>query len=123
MTALRIVRTLLILEAAAFAAASLTHFGILLDGFEDSAAGTAEGIIGAVLLLGWIGANARPAWTRPVAIGAQAFALAGTLIGLTLVIRGVGPSTLPDLVFHLGIAIILAVGLVLAVRARSSVQA
>jgi hypothetical protein len=114
-----LLRPLLIIEAAAFAVASLAHFGIIVDGFEDSAAGTAEGIIGAVLFAGWILVSSRPAWTRPVAIGAQAFALAGTLIGLTLVIRGIGPSTLPDLVFHVGIAILLAAGLVIGISRRA----
>jgi hypothetical protein len=109
---------LLIIEAVAFAAASLTHFGILVDGFEDTAAGTAEGIIGAVLLAGWVVARWRPDRTRRIAIGAQAFALAGTLVGLTLVIRGLGPPTIPDLVFHVAIALVLAVGLVTAIRGR-----
>jgi len=111
-----IVRRLLLIEAAAFAAAALSHFGILLDGFEDSAAGTAESVIGAVLFVTWIASGIRPAWTRGMALAAQAFALIGSLIGLTLVVRGVGPSTVPDLVFHIGIVLVLAAGLLVAAR-------
>lgn len=41
---MREIRALLLVEAIAFALASLTHIGVLRDGFEDRAAGTAEGV-------------------------------------------------------------------------------
>jgi hypothetical protein len=69
-----------------------------------------------VLLGGSLATTIRPAWTRWAALVAQAFALVGSLIGLSLVIRGVGPSTVPDLVFHVGIVLVLAGGLVVAAR-------
>ena len=109
---------LLVLEAAAFALAALVHFGVLATGFEDQAAGTAESIIGIVLIAGAGIATAQPGWTRPIAIAVQGFALLGSLIGLTLAIT-VGPTTIPDLVFHAGIVIVLAWGLVSTWRTGS----
>ncbi|MGH2385354.1 MAG: hypothetical protein ACRDGB_09940, partial [Candidatus Limnocylindria bacterium] len=71
---------LLIVEAAAFVAAALVHFGIIPLGLEDSAAGTAESIIAVVLLIGAVVSWRWPAWMRRVALATQGFALAGTLV-------------------------------------------
>lgn len=113
-------RGLLATEAAAFAAAALVHSGVIIGGFEDPAAATAESIIGLVLVGGALLAWSRPSWTRRVALAVQGFALAGSLIGLYLAVRGVGPNTVPDLVFHVGIVVTLVVGLILAARPPSS---
>jgi hypothetical protein len=45
-------RFFLLLEAVAFAAAALVHFGRLFPGYGHPRAGTAESVIGAVLLAG-----------------------------------------------------------------------
>jgi hypothetical protein len=111
-----LLRPLMALEAAAFAAAALVHSGVIIGGFEDPAAATAESIIGLVLVGGAKLAWSRPAWTRRIAVSAQSFALVGSIIGLYLNLV-VGPGTVPDLVFHAGIVITLVIGLVLAVRA------
>jgi len=115
-------RRLMALEAAAFAAAALVHSGAIIGGLEDPAAATAESIIGLVLVGGAILAWSRPAWTQRIAISAQGFALAGSLIGLYLNLV-VGPGTLPDLAFHAGIVVTLVIGLVLAVRATPGGEA
>jgi hypothetical protein len=107
-------RRLLAIEAAAFAAAALIHTGVVVGGFTDTAAATAESIIGLVLAVAAGLTWSRPEWTRPVALAAQGFALAGSLIGLYLAVRGVGPSTMPDIVFHAGIVLTLAYGTVAA---------
>jgi hypothetical protein len=52
---------------------------------------------------------------RVIGLVAQGFALLGTTIGLALVFL-IGPSTVPDVVFHVGIYITLIVGLVVAAR-------
>jgi len=124
---MREIRTLLIIEAVAFALASLTHLGVLIDGLEDPGAGTAEGVIGAVLAAGLVATFALPAWTRAIGLVVQGFALAGTSIGLYLVLRGIGPNTVPDVVFHVGIFAFLVLGLVVTARlprdrARGSVD-
>ncbi len=110
------IRVFLLLEAASFVLAGLVHFGVLAPGYEHGAAATAESLIGAVLLVALALTWALPAWTRPVGIGAQGFALLGTLVGALTIAIGVGPRTLPDLVYHASIALALAWGLVVAMR-------
>lgn len=73
-------------------------------------------MIGGVLLLGLLLSLLRSDWTRPVAIGAQGFALLGTIVGLVTIAIGVGPRTVPDLVYHLLIIAALAWGLAVAWR-------
>lgn len=112
------IRLLLLLEAASFAAAALVHFGVLLDGYQHKKAGTAESVIGAVLLLGLAATWIRPAWTRTAGLVAQGFALLGTCVGLFTIAIGVGPRTVPDLIYHGSIVAVLIGGLVAAARTR-----
>jgi len=42
---------------------------------------------------------------------AQGFALFGTCAGLVTIALGVGPRSVPDLVFHLSVVAVLVVGL------------
>jgi hypothetical protein len=112
------IRPFLLLEAASFAAAALVHFGVLLDGYQHRKAGTAESVIGAVLLLGLAASWVRPARTRTAGLWAQGFALLGTCVGLFTIAIGVGPRTVPDLVYHASIVAVLIGGLVAAARTR-----
>ena len=107
------IRSLLALEASAFAGASLIHAGLLLPGHEHARAATAEGVIAAVLLAGLAIALARPRQSRAAGLWAQGFALLGTVTGVVAIALGVGPRTAPDLVFHAGVLALLAAGLVL----------
>lgn len=111
-------RLLLVFEAASFAIASSVHFGILVDGYQHRTAGTAEGIIAVVLLAGLAASLFGFVPTRAAAITVQALALAGTLVGVFTIAIGVGPRTVPDVVYHLGIVGVLVVGLVVATRTR-----
>jgi hypothetical protein len=117
---MRTLRVLLFVEAVAFAGAALIHFGVLLAGYEHQKASIAETAISAVLLLAWAIAGVRPQWTRRAGVVAQGFALLGTLLGLSMIFIGPGPQTLPDLVYHIAIAAVLAAGLVMAGRAREN---
>jgi hypothetical protein len=47
---LRAIRLFLLFEGATFVAASLVHFGKLLEGYRHQQAGTAEAVIAAVLM-------------------------------------------------------------------------
>ena len=107
---------LMFVEAIAFFIASAVHSGAFIDVSVDPAANIAEGIIGAVLLVGAIVTTVRPLWTRVVGVLAQGFGLLGSLIGLYLAIRGVGPNTVPDVIFHVAIVAMLAIGVVAALR-------
>jgi hypothetical protein len=113
------IRLLLFLEGSAFALASTIHSGSVVQGYAHLAARNAEGVIAVVLLgalvLTWI----RPDWFRRIGLLAQAFALAGTLVGIFTIIVGVGPRTTPDIIYHSGIILLLVWGLRLASRVTS----
>jgi hypothetical protein len=59
-------------------------------------------------------ANGNP---RMAALIAQAFALFWTLVGVFVIIIGIGPRTVPDVVYHIAIVAVLIYGLVVASRA------
>jgi hypothetical protein len=111
------IRAFLLIEATAFAAAALVHFGVLVHGYEHRQARIAESVIAVVLLGGLVVSWARPASTREAGLAVQAFALLGTLVGLFTIAVGVGPRTAPDIVYHVGIVAVLIWGLLVAVRA------
>ncbi len=107
-------------EAAAFIAAALTHFGLLIDGYGHQKAGIAESVIAAVLLVGLALTWIRPGSTHGAGLAAQTFALLGTLVGIFTIAIGVGPRTVPDIVYHIAMVAVLIFGLILTVRARKS---
>ena len=115
------IRLFMLFEAATFVAASLIHSGVFITGYEDPAARIAEGIIAAVLLLGLILTFIWPGWTRWLGLLTQSFALLGTLVGLFTIAIGIGPSTVPDIVYHAGIVVVLVWGLIVAARARPEI--
>lgn len=69
-------------------------------------------VLVAGLVLSWI----RPAWTRMAGLITQGFAFLGTLVGVFTIAIGVGPRTVPDLIYHALILIVLGWGLVVAKR-------
>lgn len=110
------VRWFLVAEAILFGVASLVHAGVLVSGLEHASARTAEGVIAVVLLLGLIGTVAAPGRTRAFGLGAQGFALLGTLVGLTMIAIGVGPRTPFDLTLHAAMIALLITGLLRTAR-------
>jgi hypothetical protein len=118
----RAIRLFVFIEGAAFIAAALTHFGLLIGGYEHQKAGTAESVIGIVLLVGLALTWIRPASTREIGLAVQAFALLGTLVGIFTIVIGVGPRTVPHLAFHIGMIVMLAWGLIVTAPARSAGQ-
>jgi hypothetical protein len=117
------IRLFLLFEGAAFIAASLTHFGVLMHGYEHRAAGTAEGVIGSVLLIGYILTWILPGSTQGIGIAVQTAALLGTGVGIYTIAIGVGPRTFPDIAFHVVIVIALISGLIVTFRAPKQVGA
>ena len=115
----RAIRLFVLIEGVAFIAAALTHFGVLIGGYEHEKAGTAESVIGIGLLAGLALTWIRPASTRVIGLAVQAFALFGTFVGIFTIIVGVGPRTAPDIVYHICIVIVLALGLTQTARARA----
>ena len=115
---MRDLRALLIVEATAFGVAAALHSGMLTRGPYESAP-FYESTIALVLIVGLAVAITLPRWTRAAALAAQGFALAGSMIGLYLAIRGVGPNSIPDMVFHVAIVGFLVWGLTTAWRAAA----
>jgi hypothetical protein len=113
-----IAKLFLAVEAALLAAAALVHSGIVLPGFEHGRAATAEGVIAAVLACSLVLSQALPARAGAIALAAQLFAVAATLVGAFTIAIGVGPRTAGDIVFHGLLLVILAAGLVLMLRRR-----
>ena len=110
----RRIRALLIFEAATYAIAALIHTGFIVHGYEHDKARIAELVIAAVLALGAVIAFTRPAVTRRAALWSQGFALVGTLVGVLTIVLGVGPRTMPDVVYHAAIICVLIYGLIVA---------
>jgi hypothetical protein len=110
-------RGLLLVEAATFVTAALVHFGVLLDGYGHRKAGTAETVIAVVLLAGSALMWGSPPLARKAAVGAQAFAIVGVLVGLFTIAVGVGPRTALDIGYHVTIVAVLVIGLAIARRA------
>jgi hypothetical protein len=114
---------LLLLEAAAYALAALVHFGFLVTGYQHAQARIAETIISITLLAGFAAAIYRPAWARSVALVAQGLALAGTFVGVFTIVIGIGPRTIPDVVYHAAIVAVLVWGLIVASRTTTEAGA
>ena len=112
---IRVIRTFMILEAGAFLAAASIHFGLWMEGYGHQKAGIAESVIGTVLLAGLSATWIRPGSTRGFGLAGQGFALLGTLVGIFTIAIGVGPRTVPDVVYH----IVMVTGLVCALLVTS----
>jgi len=111
---MRSVLLFLLVEAMAFAAAASIHFGLAFGGYEHRKAGIAESVIAAVLIAGLASSLMRRSSTRAAGVIAQGFALLGTFVGIFTIIIGVGPRTIPDVVYHIAIVIVLILGLATA---------
>jgi len=108
------IRTLLAFEAVTYVAAALVHGGMIVTGYAHREARIAESAIAVVLATGLATAWLRPAWTRRAALWSQGVALFWTLVGITTIAVGVGPRTIPDVVYHIAIVGVLIYGLSLA---------
>jgi hypothetical protein len=76
--------------------------------------------VAVVLLIGLALTFIGPAWARWGGLAATVLALAGASIGLYLALRGVGPNTVPDLVYHIALVALLVVGIGVAWRVPSN---
>jgi hypothetical protein len=108
------IRLFLLVEAAAFITAASIHFGVWTSGYEHEKAGIAESVIALVLLAGLAWTWIRPRSVRAASLAAQAFALLGTIVEIVTIVIGVGPRTIPDIVYHNVIVIVVAIGLLVA---------
>ena len=107
---------LMLAEAATFAIASVLHFGVL-ESFIGAA--IPEAIIAVVLGAGAIAVMRRPAGSWWPALTTTLLALAGVIIGLSVILRG-RVSRPADLAYHASIfvALLITVGLLLTPAVR-----
>jgi hypothetical protein len=110
----QMIRLFLLVESATFFLAALIHMGFLIVGFAHRNASIAESVIAAVLFGGLLLTLFIREWARNVGIVVQSFALMGTLVGIFTIIVGVGPRTVPDVLYHIAIVLVLAVGIAVA---------
>lgn len=114
----RIARAWMLGEALALGLASAVHAGRIVPGYAHAPARVAESVIATVLVLATVETWLRPGDARRAAIFGQGFALLGTLVGLGTIVAGIGPRTVPDVVYHALLLSLLVMGLTWAVRCR-----
>ena len=119
MKQIRVMRGALVLQTAIFLVAVSIHFGLLFQGYGHRAAGTAESIIAAVLLVALVVTLLSPSRARLVAIAAQSFGIIGVVVGLFTIAIGVGPRTALDLGLHALMLITLVAGLIIAIQSKT----
>lgn len=83
-----------------------------MQGYEHREAFIAESVIAVVLLLGLLVTRIAPNQAFFAAIAAQGFALLGTAVGLFTIVIGIGPRSVPDVIYHVGIVLVLISGFV-----------
>lgn len=110
----QMIRLFLLVESTTFFLAALIHMGFIIRGFEHHNASVAESVIAAVLFGGLLLTLFIREWARNVGMVVQAFALLGTLVGILTIIVGVGPRTVPDVLYHIAIMAVLALGIKIA---------
>jgi hypothetical protein len=115
----RRIAILMAFEALTLAVISPLHLSGALGGgtkpFNPTAAGTAEAVIGVVLILGALALLRDGPHSRSAAIAAVSFAIVGFLVGLSFTLRG---GNAIDIAYHATMLPLLLLTLVLLVRKR-----
>lgn len=106
----------MLLEAATFCVAAALHLNariplgfVTVRGERVGQAAIAELVIAGALVFGALVVLGRPADARPLACFVTGFAIFGVIVGLTGIALGFGPRTIPDLVYHIAIMIVLLI--------------
>ncbi|MGT2462881.1 hypothetical protein [Sinomonas atrocyanea] len=112
----RAVAALLAIEAVSLATVSALHLTGVLGGgtppYNPTAAGIAEGLIGAVLLAAAVAVVRSPKHGYAAAQAGSGFAVAGFVLGLVFTLAGGRPV---DVVYHVTMLPVLVLTLVLSV--------
>jgi hypothetical protein len=114
----RTLRWIMGVAAVSLMVAAALHAGLVIAGpFNDAA--MYEMGVAAVLLVGLGLTYVGPAGARWGGLAASALALAGATIGLYMALRGLGPNTVPDIVYHVALIALLLVAIAVAWRVPS----
>jgi polyferredoxin len=111
-------RWIMALAAASLLVAASLHAGLVIPGPLDQAAMYETGVA-VILVIGLALTFIGLAWARWGGLAATVLALAGASIGLYLALRGLGPNTVPDIVYHVALVALLVVGIAVAWRVPS----
>lgn len=122
MRRLNLARLIAAVAALSLFIASLIHFGYFIEGYTHRGAAVPEAVIGAVMVVALTLSWTRVPWGRRALIGGLGFGLAGSTLGLVLVVIGVGPQTTPDIVDHVLLVTGLVIGLFVAATSGSGVS-
>jgi hypothetical protein len=116
------VAVLILVVAGSLAVASALHLSGLVDGrastFDPDAAGVAEAVIGAILVVGAVVMLRSPRRARSAGLAVNGFALVGFLIGISQTAVG---GCAPDIAYHATVIPILLYIMVVLLR-RSSTE-
>ena len=111
-------RWIMAVAALSLLVAAALHAGLVISGPFDDAAMYETGVA-TVLLVGlgltFVGAG----WARWGGLAATVLALAGASIGLYVALRGLGPNTVADIVYHVALMALLVLGIGVAWRVPS----
>lgn len=108
-------RWIMTVGAVSLLMAAALHAGLVIPGpFNDAA--MYETGVAAVLLVGLGLTLIGPGSARWGGLAATVLALAGASIGLYMALRGLGPNTVPDIVYHVALIALLLVGTAVAAR-------
>lgn len=116
-------QTILMVEAVAFAIASIIHGGYVIPGHSHRNAHIAEAVLAVALFGGVVITVVAPDHARRIGLMAQGLALLGTVVGLFTIAVGVGPRTVPDVIYHIVAVVLLVAGLRYTLRAPSEARA
>jgi hypothetical protein len=114
----RTLRSILALAALSLVVAAALHAGLVIPGAFDSAAIYETGVA-TILIVGLGLTFVGPGWARWGGLGALVLALGGASIGLYMALRGIGPNTVLDIVYHVALIGLLLVGIAVAWRGPS----
>ncbi len=113
-----VLEALLVVDAIAFLAASVIHFGYAIPlGFTTLSdvtilpAGMAEGVIGVVFAVAAAAAFADWDWAWNGTLAAYLLGIVGVLIGIGVSVGDSGDSSRSNLLFHLTVLPLLVLGL------------
>jgi hypothetical protein len=116
-TVVTVISVLIVAEAITFLLAALLHLGVQFPlGFSEPRiipAAIVEGLCAIFLAVSAYAVFARKTWAWGIAIAAHAFAVAGVLLGITVLALGLGPSTVANTIYHRVILAVLVVVLAL----------
>ena len=125
---IRLIRALVIVEAATFLIAGALHLGVsvplasVIGEPLIPQAGGPESVIGLVLVAGAVASFLRGRGARWTLVGTLVFAILGTLVGISAINAGLGPRTDAGEVYHRVILALLVVTLALTLLAGRAVR-